>query len=143
VPADPGDEIVVLLRPAPGALPELPGLPDDDQQSENCCPSTAVLEAQTVAPADWRLEQNRPNPLNPTTAIGFSLERAGVVDLEIYDLRGNRVRTLLAGSSYESGQWSIDWDGLSDEGQVVASGVFMYRLTVDGQSQTRKMTVLK
>lgn len=99
-------------------------------------------------PTSFMLKQNYPNPFNPTTLIEFSVgAEAGVmgqrdVTLEIYNIMGQKVRSLVNGKM-PVGEHRIEWNATSDNGGRVASGVYLYRLTVGSESQTRKMVFLK
>jgi hypothetical protein len=88
------------------------------------------------------LAQNYPNPFNPQTTIAFSLKSRGVVTLAIYNVAGERVRTL-ADEAFAAGAHTKVWDGRNDAGSPVSSGIYFYRLTAPGFSQTRKMVLLK
>jgi spore coat protein A len=88
------------------------------------------------------LEQNVPNPFNPTTHISFSLVERAPVDLSIYNVAGQRVRTLV-NRAYPSGNHVVEWDGLDDSGSRVASGVYFYHLKTGGLQITRKMIMVK
>jgi hypothetical protein len=92
----------------------------------------------------WRteLQQNRPNPFNPNTTISFYLAREARVELEIYDTKGRLVRTLVDGP-LGFGAHDVDWDGTSDRGERVSSGVYFYRLRAGKETHTKKMTLLK
>jgi PKD repeat protein len=94
-------------------------------------------------PTDYSLEQNYPNPFNPATRIDFALPRAGHVTLRVLNILGERVATLVD-RELAVGEHFAEWDGYSDAGQAVASGMYLYRLEVDGQTRgTRKMMLLK
>ncbi len=95
---------------------------------------------QTPAPAI--LAQNWPNPFNPRTSISFELLQAGPARLDIFDLRGRAVKTLLD-KELGTGTHSLDWDGTDSRGAPVASGVYFYRLSAGGASSSRKMLLLK
>jgi hypothetical protein len=143
VPASTGDEIIVLLRPAPGALPELPPLPDDDEFPLVCCPFGTDVDVLPTADADARLGQNRPNPFGPSTTIAYRTTAPTAVTLEVFDVHGRRVRTLLRDARHdEAGSWTIGWNATDDVGRPVPSGTYFYRLTANGTMQTRKMTVV-
>lgn len=89
------------------------------------------------------LGQNYPNPFNPTTAITYALAEKGRVVLEVMNLRGQRVATLVDGVK-EAGLHSITWDGKNNLGHTVSSGIYFYRLRTDsGFSETKKMVALK
>lgn len=96
----------------------------------------------TVTPVTYKLFDNYPNPFNPTTTIGFSIPSAQNVDLVIYNLKGQRVRTLLNGET-PGGTHSVVWDGLDDQGRPVSSGVYLYRLNSGAYIQSRKMMLMK
>lgn len=89
-----------------------------------------------------RLEQNFPNPFNPTTTLAFSIKDAENVSLTIYDVAGRRVRELV-NERRDRGAYKVVWDGQNDAGQIVASGVYFYKLTAGSFTDTKKMTILK
>ena len=84
-----------------------------------------------------------PNPFNPQTTIAFDLPRALEVSLEIYDLKGRLVRTLLSGNPHSAGNHKQVWDGRDADGQATASGVYFYRFTAGDQNRVGKLTLLK
>ena len=88
------------------------------------------------------LDQNYPNPFNPRTRIPFTLAQSGHVLIRIFDVRGAHVATVHDGSLNE-GRHSLEWTGRDDHGQPVASGMYLYTLTTNGQTLSRKMVVLK
>lgn len=89
-----------------------------------------------------RLEQNFPNPFNPSTTLVFSIKDAVNVSLTIYDVSGRRVRELI-NERRERGAYRIVWDGRNDAGEAVASGVYLCRLVAGSFTSTKKMTMLK
>jgi predicted GH43/DUF377 family glycosyl hydrolase len=94
-------------------------------------------------PSVVALRQNIPNPFNPTTTITFDLPYAAEVSVEIFDVTGQRVRQLHSGRE-EIGTHDVTWDGRADGGASLSSGVYFYRLSVDGRSvDTKKMILLK
>ncbi|HDQ46330.1 MAG TPA: T9SS type A sorting domain-containing protein [bacterium] len=101
------------------------------------------VEMQPPLPLEFRLEQNYPNPFNPQTTIVFHLPEPSPVRLEIYNVTGKHLRTLIPGLKYEAGIWETVWDGRDAGGLTVSSGVYITRLTADRQVKTRKMTLLK
>lgn len=97
----------------------------------------------SIRPSEFELSQNYPNPFNMETTIMFSLEEAGHVDLEIYDILGTRISTIFSGN-VEAGEKMVVWDGRESAGKEQSSGVYFYRLkTARGGSVTKKMTLLK
>lgn len=106
--------------------------------------SEAAWLSRTVraTAAILQLEQNAPNPFNPSTSISFVLPGAARVRVEVFDVGGRRVRTLLDGAMI-AGRHSVRWDGTSDHGTQVASGTYFYRLTAGKRVISRKMLLLK
>ncbi len=88
------------------------------------------------------LDQNEPNPFNPSTTIRFRLPRATQVELRVYNVRGELVRTLATGA-FPAGEHAVEWDGRTDRGGNVSSGVYYYRLVSDGLTDMKRMTLLK
>lgn len=103
---------------------------------------TVAAKAGGAVPEGITLEQNNPNPFNPTTEIAFALPNAAHVDLAIYNLLGRRVRTLVSGGR-EAGEHRVIWDGRDAAGLSVASGVYLYRLSTGNIVESRKMILLK
>jgi hypothetical protein len=96
-----------------------------------------------VAVTDIILSAAYPNPFNPETTISFTLpERAKQVSLVIYNIRGQKVKTLYSGSA-DKGRHSLVWNGRDDNNKNAASGVYFYRLVSGGQQLSRKMLLLK
>lgn len=91
----------------------------------------------TGLPTDFSLSQNYPNPFNPSTNIGFALPSAGHVKLEIFNVLGQHVKTLV-NNRLEAGHYNVEYDA-SDQ----ASGIFFYRLTHEKGTETRKMILVK
>ncbi len=93
-------------------------------------------------PKDYALGQNVPNPFNPSTTIDYRLPEAGDVQLVIYNLLGQEVRTLVR-ESMDAGFHSVVWDGTDEFGKQVASGIYIYRMSVADFSQVQRMMLLK
>lgn len=89
-----------------------------------------------------RLDAPYPNPFNPQTSVRFALAEDTHVRVEILDVRGRRVR-LLVDEGRPAGSHEFVWTGRSDDGAPVASGVYYLRMIADGETRTRKMTLLK
>ncbi len=89
------------------------------------------------------LRANYPNPFNPSTTIEFGLAETGAVDVAVFDLLGQRVRTLVHEAAQPAGFYSATWDGLDQAGRPVGSGVYFCRLTAPNWSQVQRMTLLK
>ena len=93
-------------------------------------------------PTAFVLSQNYPNPFNSSTAIVFDLPRQEAVELNVYTIAGQQVATLVQGVR-AAGRYRITWDGHNDAGVALASGVYLYRLRVGAQVETRKMLLLR
>jgi hypothetical protein len=93
-------------------------------------------------PKDYALGQNVPNPFNPSTTIEYRLPEAGDVQLVIYNLLGQEVRTLVR-ESMDAGFHSVVWDGTDEFGKQVASGIYIYRMSVADFTQVQRMMLLK
>ncbi|MBD3258940.1 T9SS type A sorting domain-containing protein, partial [candidate division GN15 bacterium] len=106
-------------------------------------PSLDVEDSdEQLLPERFVLEQNYPNPFNPSTTISYSLPVRSRVRLDIYNTLGQRVSTL-ASSEQPAGEYKAVWDGRSESGAPVASGVYLYRLSTDNSSSQKKMLLLK
>lgn len=95
-----------------------------------------------LTPKSFELLQNYPNPFNPETQIRYNLPQASSVKLEIFDLRGRHVATLVDGNQ-PAGFHRTSWNGENSAGRKVASGVYVYRLTANRQNMVRKMIMIK
>lgn len=95
-----------------------------------------------IIPIEFALFQNFPNPFNPRTTIRYALARSGNVRLEIFNLIGQKVKTLVH-ENLKTGQYSADWDGTNDRGTQVATGVYYYRLQTSHFQEVKKMTFIK
>ena len=104
--------------------------------------ATDVDDILDNLPTAYALLQNYPNPFNPTTEIEFSLPKPGDVSLVVYNLLGQEVRTLAYGN-YGAGHYRVTFDGRSEGGTQLASGMYFYRLTTAGFTQSRKMLLVK
>ena len=96
----------------------------------------------STTPATFALDANVPNPFNPETAIPFALAQASSVRLEIFDMLGQRVRTLVQ-EQLSAGSYRVLWDGRNEQGLRVGSGVYLYRLRTGSFTQIRRMLLLK
>ena len=93
-------------------------------------------------PDQYGLNQNAPNPFNPSTVVGYQLPEAGLVRLAIYNLLGQEVRVLV-NETKEAGALTATWDGADELGRRVASGVYLYRIQAGEFSASRRMLLLK
>lgn len=108
----------------------------------NSLSNTYVGVEDGPAPVAFTLEQNVPNPFNPETVITFSLPASLHTTLEVYNLSGQKVATLIDGD-LAGGSHSVVWNCTSTNGGRAASGVYLYRLTAGKTSMTRKMLLVR
>jgi len=106
------------------------------------CPNLTPVDDETP-PATKLVLSAQPNPFNPTTRLRFTLPAPDRVSLAVYDAAGRHVRTLLAASTQPAGDTTLDWDGRSDAGDPLPSGVYLLRLVAGDQSAATKLTVLR
>ncbi len=108
----------------------------------------AIVKIKGEAPPEpnlnkYKLKQNYPNPFNPSTKIEYELKEAGNVNLAIYNLLGQKIRTLLH-NEYTTILINLEeWDGTDDNGNIVPAGIYFYRIKCDEYTQTKKMIFLR
>ncbi len=108
-----------------------------------CTATDVVNESKRLLLArNFILSQNYPNPFNMSTSIEFSLPARSEVELAVYNILGQRVKTLL-NESEEAGYHSVQWDGTDNHDREVASGIYFYRLKTGEFTQSKKMILLK
>ena len=103
---------------------------------------TPVEDAGDI-PTDFSLGQNYPNPFNPSTTIRFDLPKESPVTLEIYNILGVKVRTLMKGQTANAGRYTIVWDGKDEGGMMAPSGIYLYRINAADFHSSKKMTLMK
>ena len=101
------------------------------------------LETKDVStPYKINLHQNYPNPFNPTTLIRYDLPVNEHVSINIYDLTGKRVKSLV-NTNQDAGYRSINWNATNEVGQPVSAGMYIYTIQAGEFRQTKKMVLLK
>ncbi|KAA3596272.1 MAG: T9SS C-terminal target domain-containing protein [Calditrichaeota bacterium] len=93
-------------------------------------------------PSKYSLSQNYPNPFNPSTRINYSIPENSFVKLEVFNILGRKVKTLVS-NVQKSGNYSVKWNGLNDENKLVSSGVYFYRIESGDFVSIKKMLLLK
>ncbi len=101
-----------------------------------------VLDIQTT-PTEFALLQNFPNPFNPETTIGYELAESADVTLQIYNVVGQVVRTLMVSEPQLVGRYQVRWDGMDDRGVPVSSGIYFYQISAGKFQDVRKLMLLK
>jgi hypothetical protein len=100
------------------------------------------VEETRAVPSSFALKQNYPNPFNPETKIDYEIPSAGLVTMDIFNILGQKVKSLLS-ENKEAGYHTVHWNGTNDNGQAVPSGVYFYKMTAQGFMQTNKMIMLR
>ncbi len=103
---------------------------------------TSVNDNDHSLPDHFRLGQNYPNPFNPSTTIEFDIPERSSVTLEIFNLLGQSVRTLVD-DARSAGKYVVAWDGTDNAGRTSPSGIYFYRLSAGGYADCRKMLLIK
>ena len=98
---------------------------------------SGITPISTETPVDYALSQNYPNPFNPTTKINFAIAKAGMVTLKVYNVLGKEVATLV-NQNLNAGNYNYDFNASS-----LSSGIYFYKLDVNGFTQVKKMTLIK
>tara|TARA_Y100000310_G_scaffold345540_1_gene466253 strand:+ start:8471 stop:11203 length:2733 start_codon:yes stop_codon:yes gene_type:complete len=101
----------------------------------------SLMDGETV-PTEFNLSQNFPNPFNPVTVIRFDLPEASYVNLKVYNLMGQEIRSLVSGME-EPGVRVAVWDGKDNSGRLVSTGVYLYRIKAGSFFRTHKMILLR
>ncbi len=116
--------------------------------------ATVVVTSMTVSgvsnedeiagriPLDFSVEQNFPNPFSTTTQINYVLPDAGNVEIEVFNLLGQRNSTLYSGAQ-GAGEYSVVWDGRVDSGSKAPGGVYHYQVIVNDRKISRQMVLLR
>ena len=104
--------------------------------------SVGVDNRSETFPQGFVLEQNFPNPFNPSTTLRYELPEDGLVNVTIYDMMGRQVSTLVS-SHQTAGYKSIQWNATNDFGKPVSAGVYLYQIQAGEFVQTKKMVLLK
>lgn len=105
-------------------------------------PATAVAAGEVEGPLEFYLHQNYPNPFNPTTTIRYEVKNQSLVSLKVFDLLGEELRTLVEGR-IGPGIRQVEWDGTNQQGEHLASGIYICRLQIGDRDQFSKMTLLR
>ncbi len=113
-----------------GLTPDIPvGIPTDVMHSAE-------------KPDRWRLKQNYPNPFNGFTGISYSVPHSSWIEVSIFTTGGQKVKTLVTGN-HQKGLYHLLWDGTGEKGEVLTSGVYVYRLFSPAFSDAKRMVFIK
>ena len=100
------------------------------------------IASEPSEPGSFVLNQNYPNPFNPSTNISFALQKTDVVQLNIYSILGEKIRTLVTGEQ-SAGKHTFIWNGKNDSGTSVVSGIYIYHLKVGQIAESKQMVLIR
>ncbi len=129
-----GDDDIIILQTQPNVLTILSGNSDS--------PVSVNDEENLLLPKKFELYQNYPNPFNPSTSIRFAIPVNSDVELQVFNIIGQKVVTLV-NKRLSIGEYMIEWDGTSTSGNKVASGIYFYQLVTENYTSSKKMLLLK
>ena len=101
-------------------------------------PNSTGLEDDLGIPTVVELYQNYPNPFNPTSVIRYGVPETSEVNLEVFDMLGRKVMTLISGEVKQPGRYNVNFNA-----RQLASGIYIYRLAIGNTIMTKKMTLIK
>lgn len=134
-----GDGVKKAMYYTQGCQPVTVEMLGDNGDIDDAAKATDQMPA---LPEGFELKQNHPNPFNPTTQIEFTLPESGHVKLDIYNVSGQKIASLID-AHMSAGEHTVTWNATDDSGGRVASGVYLYRLTAGQYTTSKKMTLLK
>jgi len=106
-------------------------------------PELTSLSDNDIIPGSFELNQNYPNPFNPETVISYTVDKNDNVSLTVYNVMGEVVASLIKNSFHNAGTHSVKWNGRNNNGALVSSGVYLYRLTQGSNVSTKKMMLVR
>lgn len=136
----PGDQVVIRFRFFSDDSKNGWGWAIDNLEIQD---TSTLVETANTKPHSFTLKQNFPNPFNPNTEIQYILPNPAKVWLNIFNVKGQKVRTIEAGSKQDKGIYSINWNGKNDIDFDLPSGLYIVRLQADQFVQARKMTLIR
>jgi hypothetical protein len=137
-----GEAVTLVLDDINGDAVELVDVVLADEEAREFEVDLENLHKSSTLPIAFSLGQNQPNPFNPTTEISYAIPEAAHVSLEVFNVVGQKVKTLV--DDYQSaGRYRVQWTGTDDHENSLASGVYLYRLNADTFSDCKKMMLLK
>ncbi len=104
--------------------------------------SNLAISNESIIPEIFALRQNYPNPFNPVTTIAYDVPEMTSVRVDIYNILGQQVRTLI-NRSHEPGYYRIQWDGTNDYGKVLPTGMYIYSIQASGFTSVKKLVLMK
>lgn len=103
---------------------------------------TSVGDPANGVPTSFGISQNYPNPFNPTTQFDYAVSSESFVSIKVYNTLGQEVRTLVSDEK-GIGVYKVEWDGKGNAGDILPSGLYLYKMTAGSFAETRKMILMK
>ncbi len=104
--------------------------------------TTLVNKEDITTPTQFILDNNYPNPFNPSTQIRFEVAKQSRISIDIFSILGKHIKNLTS-KMYDPGEYSLTWNGTDTQGEHVSSGIYIYRLSSNYFSESKKMVLLK
>jgi hypothetical protein len=117
-------------------------LAEDTEWDVHLAPAETAIDGADALPPLFTLHPNYPNPFNAGTVILYQFPQTAHVELTIYNIAGQRLKTLIDESQHP-GLHRVTWDGTDVSGRQVGTGLYLYKLTTPAQTQTRRMILIK
>jgi hypothetical protein len=135
------NDVITITYEGSGSLDLVNAVLSDSEG--HTIPATIINRlGSSIVPETFTLDQNRPNPFNPETEISYSLPEGCDVKLDIYNITGQKVTTIVD-QYQDAGTHSVIWNGHDESGNQVASGIYFYRLTTNAYTEAKKMILMK
>ena len=132
-------QLVIETKSYPGAFaPNEPPGPADFTSAKILVPLTSINEISSTVPESYSLQQNYPNPFNPSTSIRFEIQKSANVSLEVYNVNGQKVATLINNEVVSPGTKEVSFNGSN-----LSSGIYYYTLRTGSFTDTKKMMLIK
>jgi hypothetical protein len=112
-----------------------------DRDGLNVSSTNSLIDRQNSR--FFQLYQNYPNPFNSQTVIAFDIYHPGNMQLHIYDSNGSLVKSLIDGEWKDVGNYIVNWDGTNNQGKILSSGVYFYKLILGKFSKTKALVLAK
>ena len=104
--------------------------------------SNLAISNESIIPAVFALRQNYPNPFNPVTTIAYDIPEISPVQVEIYNIMGQQIKTLVH-EVHQPGYYRVVWNGTNNRGMAVPSGMYFYQIKASTFTNVKKLILMK
>ena len=111
------------------------------EQIWNVAVNLTGIDDNSIIPATTQIVGNFPNPFNPTTTIKYDLNKSAFVQIEIYNIKGQKINSLV-NQFQDAGHKSIVWNGTNSQNNKISSGFYFYRLVLNGKAHSMKKCII-